>query len=155
VLLLLDVSGSMRPHVQRISSAAHQAFRALSKDDRVAIMVFDRQTRLRMGFLNSSEAEHELGMLLRDESFNGGTDITRAMYDAASYIGREGRPEARRAIVILTDDQTEFERDDQGVERALTRAEAVMSALIAPDAMRNRQMGGGGYPGGGYPGGRR
>ena len=168
VLLLLDVSGSMRPHVQRISSAAHQAFRALGKDDRVAIMVFDRQSRLRMGFRNPVDAERELEYLLRDESFNGGTDITRGMLDAASYIGREGRRDARRAIVILTDDQTEFERDEEGVERSLTRADAVMSALIAPDAMRNRQMGGGypggrrsgpvwpgggGYPGGGYPGG--
>jgi hypothetical protein len=114
-------------------------------------MVFDRQTRVRLPFRNNrSDVERELESLLRDETFNGGTDITRGLLDAASYIGREGRRDARRAIVILTDDQTEFNRDEEGVERALTRADSVLSALIAPDAMRNGRMSsGGGFPGGG------
>jgi hypothetical protein len=41
----------------------------------------------------------------------------------------------RRAIVIMTDDQTELDRDDAGVLRALMRADSVLSALIAPDAL--------------------
>jgi len=48
----------------------------------------------------------------------------------------------------VTDDQTEFNRDEAGVGRAFERADAVLSALIAPDAMAGRH-GGGGYPGGG------
>ena len=47
------------------------------------------------------------------------------------------------AIVILTDDQTERDRDEAAVSRALENANAVLSALLAPDAMRNRQ----GWPG--------
>src|ERR1700730_14561469 len=151
VLFLLDVSGSMRPHVQRIADASGQALTVLGKDDRMGIMVFDRYTRVRLAF-NSSRQEVQRGFdnLLRQETFNGGTDITRAMLDAADYIRREGRRDARRAIVILTDDQTEFNRDDQGVGRALARADAVMCALIAPDAGQY-----GGYPGGGGGGQRR
>src|SRR4029453_431410 len=38
VLFLLDVSGSMQPHIQRLATAADQALRVLGKDDRVAIM---------------------------------------------------------------------------------------------------------------------
>src|SRR5581483_1839962 len=38
ILLLLDVSGSMRPHVERIASASNQAMRVLANDDRVGIM---------------------------------------------------------------------------------------------------------------------
>ena len=49
VVLLLDVSASMRPHVERIASAAHQALRVLGDEDRVAVMVFDRATRLTPG----------------------------------------------------------------------------------------------------------
>ena len=136
VLFLLDVSGSMRPHVQRIADAASQALRALGAEDRVAIMVFDRQTRLRMPFRKGrADVMREFERLLDQETFRGGTDITRGLYDAASYVGREGRREARRAIVILTDDQTEFNRDEEGVSRALTRADAVLCALLAPDAM--------------------
>jgi hypothetical protein len=98
--------------------------------------------------------QHEFDRLLREERFNGGTDITRAMLDAADYMRREGRRDARRAIVILTDDQTEFDRDDEGVGRALARADAVMCALIAPDAGQyGGNRGGGQRPEDGAAGG--
>ena len=156
LLMLLDVSASMRPHIQRIASAAHEAMRQLREQDRVAIMVFDRSTRVRMGFRSSQEdVDREFERLLDQETFHGGTDITRGLLDAADYIRRQGRAEAKKAIVIVTDDQTERNRDVDGVSRALTRADAVLCALIAPDAMqyRNRRYPGGGPPGGGYPGG--
>ena len=146
VLFLLDVSASMRPHVQRIADASGQALQVLNKDDRMGIMVFDRDTRVRLPFSgNRQDVQHEFDRLLRQERFNGGTDITRGMLDASDYIRRNGRQEARRAIVILTDDQTEFDRDEAAVSRALARADAILCALIAPDAMAGRQ----GYPGGG------
>lgn len=158
VLFLLDVSASMRPHVQRIADASGQALTVLGKDDHMGIMVFDRNTRVRLA-LNSTpqQAQHEFDRLLRQERFNGGTDITRAMLDAADYIRREGRRDARRAIIVLTDDQTEFDRDDYAVGKALARADAVMCALIAPDAMStfggHGRGGGGGQPNGGWGGG--
>ena len=105
ILFLLDVSASMGPHVQRIADASRQALMVLGTSDRMGIMVFDRSTRVRLRFSGSRlELQRELDHLLRQERFNGGTDITRAMLDAADYIRREGRRDARRAIVILTDD---------------------------------------------------
>jgi hypothetical protein len=142
--------------VERIASAAHQALRVLKDDDRIAIMVFDRSSRIRLRFRNSREdVEREFESLLNQETFNGGTDITRGILDAADYIVREARPNARRAIVILTDDQTERQRDVEGVSRALTRADAVLSLLLAPDALayRNQGTGGGRHGGGTWPGG--
>jgi VWFA-related protein len=154
VLFLLDVSASMRPHVQHIADASGQALTVLGKDDRMGIMVFDRNTRVRLGLNNNpQDVQREFDRLLRQERFNGGTDITRAMLDAADYMRREGRRDARRAIVILTDDQTEFDRDDAGVERALARADAVMCALIAPDAGQYGGRRGGGQRPGGWGGG--
>lgn len=154
ILLLFDVSASMRPHVERIASAAHQAMQVLGDKDRVGIMVFDRSTRVRLPFRsNRSDIESELDNMLRHENFRGGTDITRGLLDAAEYVRRNGRRDARRAIVILTDDQTEFERDEARVGRALENANAVLMALIAPDAMAWRGLGGGRRGGGGsYPG---
>src|SRR3954447_4240852 len=55
VLLLLDVSGSMRPHVERLANAAHDALHVLGPYDRVAIMVFDRATRVRLPFKNNRD----------------------------------------------------------------------------------------------------
>jgi VWFA-related protein len=153
VLLLLDVSASMRPHVQRIADAAHEALRVLKDDDRMGIMVFDRSTRLRMPLRNSrNDVEREMNRLLDQETFRGGTDITRGLYDAATYMGRSGRRDARRAIVILTDDETQLNRDEEGVSRALTRADTVLCALIAPDAMGSRGMGRAPQSGGSWPG---
>jgi hypothetical protein len=119
-------------------------------------MVFDRATRVRMPFVNSrQDAESELEMVVDQETFDGGTDITRGLLDAANYMARNARRDARRAIVILTDDQTERERNDAGVLRALTRADSVLSALIAPDALHTgstQRMPGNG-PWGDLPGG--
>jgi len=136
LLFLIDVSGSMRPHVERMAEAAHQSLPSLREEDRVAVMVFDRQARLRMPFRpGSAEGRRELDNLLRSERFNGGTDITRAMYEAAKFLKKQGRKEARRAVVLLTDDQTEFEADPYGVGRALNDADTVLSALLVPAVM--------------------
>lgn len=136
IVLLLDVSRSMEPHIRRVAAASHQALRALGDQDRVAIMVFDRMTRLRIPFRsNRRDAERELESVLDREAFDGGTDITQGLLDAASYIAQNARRDARRAIVIVTDDQTERSRNEAAVLRALTRADSVLSALIAPDAL--------------------
>ncbi len=162
LLFLLDVSGSMRPHVERIAAAARDALRLLGEEDRVAIMVFDRVTRVRMPFRSDlAEVDREFKKLLNQESFNGGTEITLSLQSAAAYIRKNGRRNARRAIVILTDDQTGGLRDEDAVLRSLTNAQAVLSALIAPDETPGWQRGpsqrpgrrGGGGMGGGPLGG--
>src|SRR5262249_15691421 len=104
--------------------------------DRIATMVFDRYTRLRMPFrANRMDAERELESVLDRESFDGGTDITRGLLDAASYVEQNARRQARPPTVTVTADQTERSRDEAAVRRALTRADCVLSALIAPDAL--------------------
>jgi VWFA-related protein len=164
LLLLIDVSGSMRVHVEQLANAAHDAFQVLGRDDRVAIAVFDDFTRVRLSLQSSANAERELRRVLQTESFNRGTDIAQALLMSAENLRREGRPVSRRAIVILTDDvagravgQREFD--------ALTRADVVLSALLVPESTRistgggwggrQRRVGfpGGGWPGGGWPGG--
>lgn len=146
VLFLIDVSGSMRPHVERMAQAAHRALPGLRAQDRVAIMVFDRSARLRMPFRPASEGGREFDHLLRTESFDGGTDITRGLLAAARTMQQQARKDARRAIVMLTDDQTEFDRNDELVVRSLQSADAVMSVLLVP-AMTPFRGGGGGFPG--------
>jgi hypothetical protein len=78
-------------------------------------------------------------------------------------VQREARPDARRAIVILTDDETQDSEDEPRVENSLARANAVLGFLQAPyepptmnaGGRRPRTWGGGGWPGGGtgWPGG--
>lgn len=139
VLFLLDVSGSMRPHVESIAQAAHRAFDALGDDDRVAIMVFDRRSRLRLPFTkNLDKVIGGFDELLRQEDFDGGTDIPRGLLDAAQYVRTSARRDARRAIVIVTDDMTQRGRADGDTFGALTRADAVLMAIISPNAVQNQ-----------------
>lgn len=145
VLLLLDVSGSMRPNVEHLERASSEALRVLAPGDRVAIMSFGRSTRVRLPFReNKQEVQSALTRLLDQERFNSGTDIYRGMMDAIEYVEKNARADARRAIVIVTDDQTELDRDDAAVISSLAEADTVLSALLAPDAMRNVSR----YPGG-------
>jgi Mg-chelatase subunit ChlD len=96
-------------------------------------MVFDTSTRVRLPFRNEhAEVVGELDRLLRSERFNGGTHITYALLQAARYMQREARKDARRAIVILTDDETQDEENEAGVESALAGANTVLSFLQAP-----------------------
>jgi hypothetical protein len=118
-----------------VATASHQALRALGDQDRIATMVFDRFTRLCMPFRPSRDADRELESVLDRETFDGGTDITRGLLDTASYVEQNARRDAHRAIVIVTDDQTERSRNEAAVLRALTRADSVLSSLIAPDAL--------------------
>src|SRR3954468_8716027 len=71
ILLLLDVSGSMEPHVQRIADASEQALRVLAPQDRMAVMVFDTRTKVRLPFRQDhDEISRELHRLLQSERFN-------------------------------------------------------------------------------------
>jgi hypothetical protein len=173
ILLLLDVSGSMQPHVRRLADASQRALRVLAPQDRMAVMVFDTRTKVRLPFRQDhDEISSELYRILEAENFNGGTHVTHALLDAAKYIQREGRPEARRAIVILTDDETQDGTAGSKVQRALDEANAVLSFLSVPYAEgyvhgrgpwggRRGPGGGGGpwggttWPGGTWPGGTR
>jgi VWFA-related protein len=170
ILLLLDVSGSMRPHVERIAAAAGEALKVLADKDRVAIMVFDTNTHVKLPFRSDhSDIVGALNHVLRSEDFGGGTRITRALVRAADYVHDNARPDARRAIVILTDDHTQDDEDESHVESALARADAVLSFLQAPYELEGYPGGrrrhgtwgsnrGGGWPGGGgigFPGGGR
>lgn len=150
IVLLLDVSGSMEAHVQRIAQASRQALNVLGEQDRMAVMTFDTRTVVKLPLKGSHrEITAALDRIMQSEHFAGGTRITSAMLDAARYLERQARPEARRAVVILTDDQTQDEEDERTVEFALNRAGAVLSFLQAPYDPQA------GYGGGGPMGGGR
>ena len=157
ILMLIDVSGSMQSHVERLASAARNALNVLGPEDRMAIMVFDRSTRVRLPFQRDRrQIENGLSGILHQETFDGGTDISRGLNDAISYVSRQARRDARKAIVILTDDQSERGTDQDAINRSLANANIVLSSLIAPDALSTggwSRGGGGGWPSGGGMGG--
>ena len=108
VVLLLDVSRSMEPHIRRVASASHQALRALGDQDRIATMVFDRLTRLRMPFqLQQSGCRADTRKSARSRNFRG-----RHRYHAGA-VGHRLLRRAERAARCTPGNCHRYRRSDR------------------------------------------
>jgi VWFA-related protein len=131
LILLFDVSGSMRPKVQQVVSAAREGMQELRPGDRVAVMTFDTRTRLVQPFTDDLDrVERSMREDLPREPFNGGTFIQSAVSEAARAFLRERRTERRRAILIITDNLGQRTRRESTVVRELWEADALLTALV-------------------------
>ncbi len=135
LILLFDVSGSMRPKVQQVASAARLGMQELRQGDRVAIMVFNTRTRTILNFTEDLDAvqrgiqDDVLGL-----KFGGGTYIQNAVDDAALRLAREPRSHRRRAVLIITDDFGQRTRREATVIRDFWEADALLTGLIVRSA---------------------
>lgn len=137
VLLLLDVSGSMRRHVEQVAAAARRAVRPLRPADRVGVMFFSRLAAIALELTEDRGAfERALQQALRPPDLGSGTAINASILAAAAYIGEEGR-RGRRAILIVTDNEgLNYQMPDEEVVRALWGADCVLNAAVTGNAAR-------------------
>lgn len=137
VLLLLDVSGSMRRRLKEMAAASRRALAALRPGDQVGVMLFSRNTAVRVPFSGDFEAvAKQLARVPEAPALGSGTQINLAIVAAAGYVAQtlEGRP-GRRAIVILTDNAgLNYQAPDEEVIRALHAADTVLNAIVTPEA---------------------
>jgi VWFA-related protein len=131
LILLFDVSGSMKPKVTEVAAAARQGMQELRPGDRVAIMVFNTKPRMLLPFTQDLEAvrrgiqQDVLGL-----TFGGGTFIQTAAEDAAKRLAREPRTARRRAVLIVTDNYGQRTRRESTVVREFWEADAILTGLI-------------------------
>jgi VWFA-related protein len=135
VLLLLDVSGSMKRYLEQMSKVAQRALSQLNEQDRAGVMIFTRQTALPLPLSsNRAEAAREIELSVLENSLPSGTAINAAILDAANELraDRQGRKQpSRYAVVILTDNSgLNYRVPDQTVLRALWAADAVLNAIV-------------------------
>src|SRR5215831_2936240 len=84
LILLFDVSGSMRAVVETVSASAEQALRELRPDDRVSVMVFNSRSRVVLPFTEDlEEVRRAIRERVVEGRFGGGTRIQDAVDDAA------------------------------------------------------------------------
>lgn len=131
VALLLDVSGSMQRVIRQLADAARAALSGLHQGDRVALMLFSRETAVHEPFTSDFQAVHSA---LRDamgaRGLGSGTAINAAIVSAAEYMAKESR-NARRAVLIVTDNLSlNYKVPDEDVLRALYGADAVLNAIL-------------------------
>jgi VWFA-related protein len=131
LILLFDISGSMRPNVERVADSANTALTELRPGDRVAIMTFHRSSRIVAQFTEDLAAvERTINERVVGGKFGGGTRLLAGVDDAAKYFLEQPRNERRRAVLILTDDYGQRSRKSSTVIHHLWEADASLSGLI-------------------------
>ncbi len=130
LILLFDVSGSMRPKVAEVAAAAREGLDELRTGDRVSVMTFNTRTHLIQNFTeNLAKVETAIHDVLNLE-FGGGTLIQSAVDEAALRFMKEPRNHRRRAVLIITDDIGQRTRREASVVRDFWEADAILSGLI-------------------------
>jgi VWFA-related protein len=140
LLLLLDISGSMQPHIDLISKTAREALAHLRPADRVAIMVFAKTSELHQDFSdNLAETARQIAQAVHNHDVGNTTQINAAVVDAAHYMQAHAGRVGSRAILILTDNLSmSFQLTDGQVIRELNKADTVFNAIVTGHAIEPR-----------------
>ncbi|MGH9663176.1 MAG: VWA domain-containing protein, partial [Bryobacteraceae bacterium] len=138
LLILLDVSGSMRVHIEQMAATAQRALGYLTPGDRVAIMVFGRRTAVHMDFTdNLAEAARQISSAVEEQRVGTGTNINPSVLDAANYIDEKSSERGRRAILMVTDNLgINYKSPDDVVVGRLLSADIVFNAIVVGRGIR-------------------
>jgi VWFA-related protein len=110
VILLLDVSGSVRPYIQDIGKGGLEALRRLKPDDEVAVMTFGHVANGYVHLVQDYSRDREqtaerLGRIVEFGESGGGTNIPFALNAATQRMRSTGHSRSRRVIIVVTDNQ--------------------------------------------------
>jgi len=138
LLLLFDVSGSMRKYVEQVANVARQALRYLRVKDRVAVMVFARDAYVRTDFTDDmSTIASQIREAASDESVGTATNINDALLTAATHMEEKSGDTGRKALLILTDNMgLNYKSPDAPVIDALNSSSTVMNAIVVGKGQR-------------------
>lgn len=104
ILLLLDLSASVRPVVQEIRNGALQALQYLRPEDEVALMTFADKTRLLQEFTRDrKKIVDQIGKTLETSFVGVGTSIHTALNEAVLQMNKSNDRLSRRVIIVVTD----------------------------------------------------
>lgn len=149
VVLLIDVSGSMKKFARQMAATAQSALTFLKPGDRAAALAFSRGTELLSDFsAKFDQVAREIEVGIEQNSLTSGTAIYQGVLEAARMLEEDKRknPGGRRAVVILTDNASlNYQITQERVLRALLSADAVLNALVTSSAERPKSPRPGAY----------
>jgi hypothetical protein len=103
VVLLVDLTDSVRPVLQALSQGAQQALQHLKPQDEVAVMVYSASTYL----LQSFTTDRSLAAAAIDKAAHLGSPeaafFNEAVFQAGWYLSAAKNPDSRRVILWFTD----------------------------------------------------
>jgi len=137
LLLLLDVSGSMRRSLEDLAAGTRAALAQLHPGDRVALMLFSRRTGIVQPFTDElSNTQRKILDSIYKADLGNGTLINESLIAAADYM-KQQPVKGRRAILVVTDNEgLNYKSPDESVVRSLYSAETVLSALVVRKGSR-------------------
>ncbi len=130
LVLLIDVSGSMRLAPQKLRAASQEAFGELRNGDRIEVVTFNNRSRVVLPFTENLGAVDGALDEITTGRFGGGTYIHQAIDDTAQNLMNEQKTGRRRAILIVTDNVGRRTISEQRVVRDLWEADAVLMGLV-------------------------
>lgn len=131
LILLFDVSGSMRPKVQEVADAAAEGMQELRTGDRIAIMAFNSRSWTVAPFTEDlAQVQRSIQERILTLPFRGATFIQSAIFHGAQDLLSERRTGRRRAILVITDNFGQRTKKESTVVRELWEADALLSGLI-------------------------
>ncbi len=130
--LLLDASGSMQPAARQLAQTGLAAMSALHPDDQVALLTFDKKATVRVP-LTADRGAIIVGVSkLSGKPLGGGTDIYRALADAAKYLGPASA--APNVILVLTDNAARADTTEATALHEIWAASAAVDGLVVSSA---------------------
>ncbi len=127
VILLLDVSQSTTMIQESIRKSAAAAMSQLLPRDRVGVVVFsDQASVVSHPTADRQAVEEALGRL---PPGRGGTELNATVMLTSKYLHRQARLGARRAIVMMSDNQGYQDVPDQQVRDELWASNVVFNLL--------------------------
>jgi VWFA-related protein len=104
ILLLLDVSGSVRPIIHQIRDGALNALQRLKPEDQVAVMAFANTPALVQDFTKDRAlASKQIEAATASERLGSGTLLGPALNSAAIHMRKAPTATSRRVIIVITD----------------------------------------------------
>lgn len=115
IVLLLDVSPSVKPFIDQVGMGALEALQRLKPEDEVAVMAFAGRTQRIQGFTTDrrlvAQRIQRPDEMAKDKR---GTNILHAINEAAKMMKDAASPINRRVIITVTDNESYVLRGRSG-----------------------------------------
>lgn len=136
IILLLDVSRSVRPIIHDIRDGALNALQRLKPEDEVAVMAFGTNYKLAQDFTRDRQlVSQTIESVTANESLGNGTFLGSALESAATHMQKAPPPGSRRVIIVITDNiAVTSQRDTKYIVDELLDTGTVVYGLIVQAA---------------------
>lgn len=104
IILLLDVSRSVRPIIHQIRDGALNALGRLKPEDQVAVMAFSEGSELAQDFTaDRALVSKQIKAVTATDVLGNGTFLGPALESAALHMHKAPTANSRRVIIVITD----------------------------------------------------